>query len=76
MFKVDDKKTPEEEAVKLLTERGYEVKAPPEPLKGKVVIYDSCIGITSCSYELWNKYNYKKDCKLIAIVDWTEGEGI
>ena len=69
----------EEEAVKLLTERGYEVKAPPEPLKGKVVIYRNCLDeIWTISKEQWDQWGLKtrQTCTVIAIVDWTEGQGI
>lgn len=69
----------EEAAVKLLTERGYEVKAPPEPLKGKVVIYRSAEGQTWAALkERWDQWNFhcKKGYTIIAIIDWTEGQGI
>ena len=69
----------EEAAVKLLTERGYEVKAPPEPLKGKVVVYRNSVGeVYTTHKEWWDKWTdyVKGPLKLIAIVDWTEGQGI
>lgn len=63
----------EEAAVKLLTERGYEVKAPPEPLKGKGYVY------TYPNFEGVYIFNNRLDSTvgtLVAIVDWTEGQGI
>lgn len=70
----------EEAAVKLLTERGYEVKAPPEPLRGKVYIYKYLPTGKVFAYdeETWltNDYDKCEDRVVIAIVDWTEGQGI
>lgn len=65
----------EEAAVKLLTERGYEVKAPPEPLNGKVYIYQDPDGCLYHRKEGWTDIQ-KGSCELLAIVDWTEGQGI
>lgn len=66
----------EEAAVKLLTERGYEVKAPPEPLKGKAYVY-KCVSNEHiiCLFHQWDE-GEGIGYELIAIVDWTEGQGL
>lgn len=74
----------EEEAISLLTERGYKIEAPPEPLKGKVVIYQGRNSIAFMELEQFKPVKFgpyiERDAnglpKVIAIVDWTEGQGI
>lgn len=68
----------EEAAVRLLTERGYKIENPHEPLKGKVVIYRANKSgmIYNCSAELWNSRNNGEYYTAIAIVDWVEGQGV
>lgn len=63
----------EEQAVKLLTERGYEVKTPLEPLKGKMMIVKTRYG-DIYGYSVGT--NLSDTAEVIAIVDWTEGQGV
>lgn len=69
----------EEAAVKLLEERGYTITPPPEPLKGKMVIYlskDKTIwGVPEHRYNEWSP-TVKEGHVIVAIVDWVEGEGL
>lgn len=63
----------EEQAIAFLKEKGYNIQAPPEPLKGKIVIIKSATGLI---------FGYPPEQKLassatvLAIVDWTEGQGL
>jgi len=68
----------EEQAVSFLKEKGYKVEAPPELLKGQVVVYRSLDRIFTTRKETWDEWSgiMKKDCTILAIVDWTEGQGI
>lgn len=72
----------EEMAINLLKEKGYIITPPPEPLKGKVAIYKANkSGMTySCSKESWDSAvkssSEPHTLTLIAIVDWTEGQGL
>lgn len=70
----------EEAAVKLLTERGYEVKVPPKPLKGRGVVYEyyGQKGVYHfINKDIFDKWpNPNSICRIVAIVDWTEGQGI
>lgn len=67
----------EEAAVKLLEERGYAVTPPPEPLKGKVVVYQGKASGTTYSAIIRDLDIIKNNGHtILAIVDWTEGQGI
>ena len=72
----------EEQAVSFLREKGYEVKEPPKPRKGKIIIYQYKTGNGSVTYaknktEWDSKSQFYRDARtIIAIVDWTEGQGI
>lgn len=62
----------EEQAVSFLKEKGYSVTPPPEPLKGQIRIMKSKDGTV-----FYAQSQQRFDtCKLIAIVDWTEGDGV
>jgi hypothetical protein len=63
----------EEAAVKLLKERGYNVAPPPEPLKGKAYVYRY---VDTGHVFVKTDQRAGNDCDLIAIVDWTEGDGL
>lgn len=66
--------SPEEAAVKLLIEKGYIITPPPpEPLKGKLRVIITVIG-NIVAYPLDQKI--PSSAKELAIVDWTEGQGI
>lgn len=70
----------EQYAVKLLLELGYTVEAPPKPKTGKIavglVVKENSTFVLP--YESWEDHGYsqRNGHKLLAIVDWTEGEGI
>lgn len=70
----------EEQAVSFLKEKGYSITPPPEPLKGKAAIYVSGYdgGTRVIDKNHWDKVTSKAAYKhkLIAIVDWTEGNGL
>lgn len=61
---------PAEEVISLLTSLGYTVKEPPAKRKGKGWVYSIGGSIIIYPYEQSGSY------KPIAIVDWTEGDGI
>lgn len=69
-------------AAELLNLEGYTVTPPPEPLKGKVVLYYINSGKKKCIYskakDAWDSTStgYKNSRTIIAIVDWTEGDGL
>lgn len=68
----------EDEAKQLLEAAGYTITPPKPKLAGQVVIYkfNGHLGLSSKeSYD--NFYNSQKDArKPLAIVDWTEGQGL
>lgn len=70
----------EQHAMKLLLELGYMVEAPPKPKTGKVAVglVVKANRTFVIPYESWLEYDYKPSNghKLLAIVDWTEGDGI
>lgn len=74
------KPLPFEEAISLLTSLGYTVTEPPAKKNGVIAIYSNGNDKTLIwSYttreevkDVWNDWYHK----LIAIVDWTEGDGI
>lgn len=68
----------EKEAVAFLTEKGYEVKAPPGPLKGQFVVVMTPSGNPhAIARDRYDKNDYSLlVTAVLAIVDWTEGQGI
>jgi len=77
--------TEEEEAQKLQTYLGYKIQPTPGKRKCQVVIYRWTNDKTKRGWECipkeyWDeRFNYhegRTDLQLIAIVDWTEGDGI
>lgn len=71
----------EEQAVAFLTEKGYSVQAPPEPLKGQSVVYIYANEtkprvLPREEFENLNVGSGKHNRKVLAIVDWTEGQGL
>lgn len=70
----------EQHAVKLLLELGYTVEPPPKPKAGKIAVVLIVKTNTTfvVPYESWLEYEYNlsNGHKLLAIVDWTEGDGI
>lgn len=72
------KTTPIEEAQKLLTEAGFTVTPPPPKLTGKVAVYKYGSGTYATdynSYEAWGA-SAKASYPLVAVLDWTEGDGL
>lgn len=69
---------PKDEAIELLKAAGYTITPPPEPLKGKVYIYKNAQGdVHAMSRNNGQMYrSVAGECNLIAIVDWTEGDGL
>lgn len=63
----------EEQAVAFLKEKGYTVEAPPEPLKGKLRVILTATG-NIIGYPL--DQNIHHHAKELAIIDWTEGQGL
>lgn len=62
--------TPEDEAKTLLEAAGYTVTPPPEPQKGQIVVQEFRNGHIIYTDEPISGY------RVIALVDWVEGQGI
>lgn len=67
----------EERAIRLLNEKGYTITPPPEPLKGKVFVYkykDRTYLFDSMMIKEFGIHPHYGEP--IAIVPWTEGQGL
>lgn len=67
----------EEQAVSFLTEKGYAVTPPPEPLKGEVIVFKVPGGeVFHVNRKIWETCYNKAGNKILAVLGWTEGQGL
>lgn len=67
------------DAIKWLEQKGYKVAAPPKPDSGEIVVhFHQSTGISVTKKEIWVTLPtaYKKRRRILAIIPWTEGQGL